>query len=56
MVTDNNQWVCLRWDLFGGYYYVGPFADSHEAAEWGDENQGTDLCWEVGTPGPERGA
>jgi hypothetical protein len=46
-ITDNKQWVCLRWKPFGGYYYVGPFADAHEAADWADENQGIDICWEV---------
>lgn len=46
-ITDNKQWVCLRWNISDGHYYVGPFADFHEAAEWGAENQGTDVCWQA---------
>jgi hypothetical protein len=29
-----------------GFYYVGPFANGHDAAEWGVENQGIDICWQ----------
>jgi hypothetical protein len=47
IITDTKQWVCLRWDLFEGHYYVGPFANFHEAAEWGSDNEGTDACWQV---------
>lgn len=44
-ITATKRWVCIRWACFGGYYFVGPFADAHEAADWGDENQGTNVCW-----------
>ena len=46
-MIDTRQWVCVRWDIFGGYYYVGPFADAHEAADWAVENEGTDICWQT---------
>lgn len=44
---DTRRWVCVRWDLFGGYYYVGPFAEAHEAADWATENEGTDISWQT---------
>jgi hypothetical protein len=44
---DTSQWVCLRWDIFEGYYYVGPFAAAHEAGEWGVKNEDTNICWQT---------
>jgi hypothetical protein len=46
-MLDTKLWVCVRWNMFGGYYCVGPFADAHKAADWGAKNQGTDVCWQV---------
>jgi hypothetical protein len=46
-MIDTRQWVCVRWNIFGGHYYVGPFASASKAADWGDENQGTDICWQA---------
>jgi hypothetical protein len=47
IMTDTAQWVCVRWDIFGGYYYVGPFAAAHEAGDWAVKNEGTNICWQT---------
>jgi hypothetical protein len=46
-MIDTKPWVCVRWDIFGGYYYVGPFAAAHEAGDWAVKNEGTDICWQT---------
>jgi hypothetical protein len=47
IIIDTGQWICVRWDCFGGYYYVGPFANADQTSDWADENQGGDICWEL---------
>jgi hypothetical protein len=46
-MIDTKQWVCIRWDMIKGHYFVGPFADAHEAEDWAVENQGTDIRWQI---------
>jgi hypothetical protein len=41
------QHVVLRWNIFEGHYFVGPFGTAVEAATWAEDNQGTDICWTV---------
>jgi hypothetical protein len=31
--TDTMIDVCVRWNIFEGHYYVGPFASADEAAD-----------------------
>jgi hypothetical protein len=46
-MIGTKQWVCIRWDMIKGHYFVGPFADAHEAEDWADENQGLDIRWQI---------
>jgi hypothetical protein len=32
-----KQWVVVRWNIYLGLYYVGPFRDSATAAAWADD-------------------
>jgi hypothetical protein len=52
MITDSitdirEQFVVLRWDIFEGFYFVGPFPTVDAAADWGAENEGTNIYWQV---------
>ena len=42
-----NEWVAVRWNIYLGLYYVGPFQDADTAAAWADDNQGLDVNWQV---------
>lgn len=44
--------VVMRWDMFEGYHYVGPFGSVPEANEWAIEHDG-DPCWHTELVNPE---
>jgi hypothetical protein len=46
-VHHTREWLVLWWSIEFGYYYVGPFQDAPAAGAWADENQGTDVRWQV---------
>jgi hypothetical protein len=45
-MIDTKQRVCVRWDIYRGYYYVGPFAAPDEAGDWAVKNQRA-LWWQT---------
>ena len=46
-MMGTNEWVVVRWNIYFGIYYVGPFRDADTAAAWAEDNQGADLNWQV---------